>query len=514
MDNLGFNVALGCVAVMVVATAAARPAMATEAVDTPLVLRVASGESVTDVLVRCADQVRAFVPDEGPWRDMPASELARELLHSNLGHLPHGIHTGNHVEIAKSGEIRVTAGEGKAPQPFANEAQMRALLAAAPEAVHEQMEALSEMGGLRTQPFTISAEGRAVTIADKTYTAGPGILFQGRTSHFHVVGDKSPIPFTVTVWPLAGMAFSFPHNPYFRATPEGVIELKVGADSGLAQLLASAQIHAHDEHYHLTRTYAFAPWQEIVKLSAGEGNEVDRQKKTVATGVQVRLLGEHVYISMTQFARDIAALNEHISRAWQAISTNLEPSQVGFLVRYNAAIEGDGKLFKWDAVGLNAGEGLHFTVCAEHLHVVGGLGSGIDVAIAPPATGKTLRVPTNVFIGQEGTNIVPRQFGADLARLLKDGVLHASNGTYHLTDKLAPEVFAAVDALVADKDTDAAVRTDLRAQKDAILNDAAPIGSEAELMRFVHTREQRLKRLRHRVEAALPASDVPAPTGN
>lgn len=464
---------------------------AARAGDDPLTIEIETGDSVTLLIARHAEEIRRFIPDQGPWRRLSADQVVQRLLRQNLRSLPHGVYPKNLVAIHKDGQIAVTAGAGRPPEPFANNAQLRALVGAIPNQVHDQVEELARQGSVPLRPFTITEDGQSVEVSGKTFRAGEGIRFVGRTAHFHVVGNTRPNLFNVAVWPFAGVPFTFPPSPYYRQIIDGTIALKRAEEGTLARLLAARELRAHDDHYHVTRTFSYEPWQRLVKLAASESTP--RIRKALAVSIQVRLLGEHLYISSTDTARDLADLETRLGRLWQAFEDNLDGPQLTFVYDHNAAIERNGKLLLLDRETLSAGEGLNFGFCKFHVHIHGE--PGINVAVQPPELDERLVVPKNVFVAQNGESIATKAMGPDLAAMLSQGQIAARDHSYHVTDRFHSDTIRDILQVVSNRDLAPDVREGIKAELDAILAEALPIATEAELLAAATALGQRLDAL-------------------
>jgi hypothetical protein len=475
-----------------------------------LTLTVTEGDSVGSLLSHNAARVRDAVSDRGPWQHLSPEQLVRALLRHNMQSLPHGINVGNRVEVSADGTVRVTAGSGKPPTAFASVAQMRNLVAVIPDAVHDHVESLAGEGAIPLRPFAVADDGSAVTVSGETFTAGDGIRFSARTGHFHVISPP-PMAFNTSVWPFDGVPFEFPPNPFYRVGPDRRVVLKSAGDGTLARLLTDGEIHAHDDHFHITRSYGFEPWQKLVALAAAEDTApIDKQ---LAASVQVAFLREHLYISSTDSARDLAALNTRLERAWAAVAAHYDGPQLSFVVQHNAALEQGGKIVRLGDQMLSAGDGLHFGFCKNHVHVVGDDDSGLNMAITPAANGP-LRVPPNVFVQQRGDQIVLRRMGSALVQALATHALESRDGAYHPGSGLRPEALRAIAEVVGNRKISPEVRGEIRAELDAIRNEAIPVESEPAILRALERLGKRMDELQKGLPSVEPPpAEDPGPGG-
>jgi len=257
------------------------------------------------------------------------------------------------------------------------------------------------------------------------------------------------------------------------------------------------QLLVHDDHYHLTRRFDDPAWQKLLAMSRPDSSYADLQRKVATAGLVV-FLQEHLELDPTMYARALARAKLRMARFARAIDAGLVGPQAAFVLEHAAALDVGGKLLTIGSQQISAGEGLKFSFCEHHVHVLGE--PGIDVAIPEPAKGATWRVPTNLFVSQDGKKRVNRRpLPADIKRLLVKKKLLAHEHGYHVTRHFEEKVTRLIEGVIADKTRPLATRVKLETELEAVWATALPIHDEGALRSALRHAKELLAAIRARL---------------
>jgi hypothetical protein len=330
-------------------------------------------------------------------------------------------------------------------------------------------------------------------VGKKTYKAGRGIRFEARDGHFHVVAKAFDIP----VWPFADAEFTFPHTPYF-VEKGGRVTAKKKPDGAFARLLMEGQLLVHDDHYHLTRRFDDPGWQKLLAMSRPDSSYADLQRKVATAGLVV-FLQEDLELDPGTYAGELAHTKVRMARFARAIDAGLAGPQAAFVLEHAAALDVGGKLLTIGRQQLAAGDGLEFSFCEHHVHVLGK--PGIDVTVdAPKKPGAPWRVPSNLFVTQDAEHRVTRRpLSADIQRLLESKKIVPHEHGYHVTRHFEEKVTRLIETAVADKTQPLAAREKLEVELKAVWDAELSIDSEAGLRAALGHARTQLAAIRGRI---------------
>jgi hypothetical protein len=338
-------------------------------------------------------------------------------------------------------------------------------------------------GAARAAPpgLSVGHDGRTATAGGETWAAPEGIAFFQRGDVLHVVSSTPWRSWDVAVPLGPDGKLAWPAEAPFRAA-HGTLHLRAAeATPEVEELVASGQLHPHDDHYHLTHRLANDDWQALYRLRA-EGSPLPPIRRQVAATILALLLDERIPGSNPDAtARGLARMASVIGKARRAVEAGVGARALEAIITHDFEIRDDGRTLELGGKSFRAAAPLRFAYCGQHLHVEEAGGKWAQpVELAGQAEGG-FAWPDSMFfvVGDDGT-VKARGGQARWRKLVDDGQIHFARDHWHLTEKYANPRLQRILQAVADPKVAEPPRDRARALALELLRLRLDVTSEAE----------------------------------
>ncbi|OGQ84858.1 MAG: hypothetical protein A2289_04510 [Deltaproteobacteria bacterium RIFOXYA12_FULL_58_15] len=469
-----------------------------------LVYPISRGDSLQHVLDRNIAQIDAFVAGSPALRGVVVNDLTEHLMESRPDLLLVDLGVGKQLVVSPLGALQILGANGlPAPLRITGErlSNVASRLRAGPDdEIHKRLAQAVVAAGLKPKSVTLGVDGKSVQVGETTFRLGTGMTVVGGHSHFHIVGKEGEESFTVSVWPVDEV-FSFPENPFFYVTDDNRIESKHDTSWEIKRLLSEGQIMEHDGRYHLTRAFAFEPWQQLVTTAASE--DLPPVQRRLAAEIEAALIANHFALSDVDFSADLEKTKTRIGRSLAALERGMTGPQLTFVVQFNASLEEEGHLLRIDDQVIRVGDGLRFGFCRHHVHVMDERHLGVNVAIRPPGMGEKLTVPPNAFVIAKDGQIEMRELSPETLEILKRRWIEPAEHAYQLTERINPVALQELRAAATDDRLSGAQKEKFSTKIAELMAAELPTDSEQDLVDAVKDRGKSIASLHKELQRLL-----------
>jgi hypothetical protein len=328
----------------------------------------------------------------------------------------------------------------------------------------------------------ISADGRTVTLAGEAWTAPDGAAFYQRGATLHVVSNTPGRTWDVAVGTGPDGRLAWPPDAPFE--PSGKALVLKGPKPGAPEidvLVASGQLHPHDDHYHLTHRFENADWQAIYRLRTEE-SPLTPIRRAVAATVLALLLDERIPgTSPQETERAMRRMVSIIGKARRAIEGEVGARAIEAIITHDFEIRDDGKTLDVAGQLFKAKETLRFSYCSGHFHVEDAGGKWAQPVELDTGPNGAFAWPTSIFFEVlPDASIGERPPSTRWRRLSDTGQIRFTRDHWHLTDAYSNPRFQYILKVIGDTRLKDALRDRGRALALDVMRLRLDLGSDAE----------------------------------
>jgi hypothetical protein len=358
--------------------------------------------------------------------------------------------------------------------------------------------------------LTISEDGQTVTAGGERWTAPEGVAFYQRGSALRVVANAPGRSWDVAVAVGEGGKLAWPADAPFEAR-DGALHLRtVKADPEVALLIDTAQLHPHDDHFHLTHRYMNEDWQTLYRLRE-EDSPLPPIRRQIAATVLALLLDERLPGSSPEAtAKALHRMVSIIGKARRALEAETGARAIEAIITHDFEIRDEGRTVEIEGKVFRAAEPLRFAYCANHFHVEEATGKWAQpVDFESPSGG--FAWPGSIFfeIRPDGT-VGERPPSSRWRRLSDSGQVRFTRDHWHITEAYDHPRLQAILKTVANPALGEALKDKARALALDVMRLRLDTGSDAEFEARLDAIDQAIDRAGAELEKEAPKAAAPA----
>jgi len=340
----------------------------------------------------------------------------------------------------------------------------------------------------------ISPEGDSVTAGGKSWRAPPDASFFERAGVLHVVSSASPgYDVAVPLGPDGTPAW--PADAPFEAV-DGALRPRVhtlGVLPSVEALLASGQLHEHEDHLHLTHLFANPDWQALY-ADREESSKLHPMRRATAATLVAMMVDERIPGSPPDATR--AALERAVSimgKLRRGVEGGLGGPTLEAVMDHDVEIRDGGKTIEVEGRTYRAGAGVRFTWDGGHFHVESEAGRWAHPVFLPDSG--PFEFPPSIFYAVASDGLVAeRQGNSRWRRLADSGEVHFVRDHWHLDSSYRNPNLQKLLAAMNDPKLDQARQERARGLALELLRLRLDLGSDAEFEARLSTIDQLIDR--------------------
>jgi hypothetical protein len=329
--------------------------------------------------------------------------------------------------------------------------------------------------------ISISDDGQAVTVGGERWTAPNQAAFYQRGDVLHVISSGKGAGWDVPVPVGPGGKLAWPADAPFEASG-GVLLLRAGkAAPETEDLIATGQLHPHDDHFHLTHKFQNEDWQALYRLRADD-SPLAPIRRQVAAAILALLIDDRIPGSSPAVtAKALRRMASVIGKARRAIEGDVGARAIEAIITNDFEIRDEGKLADIGGQLFYAADSVRFRYCAGHFHVEDAAGKWAQPVEFEMQANGSFAWPNSIFfeIRKDG-KIAERPPTTRWRRLTDTGQVHFTRERWHLTETYANPRLQYLLKVIADEKIAAPQRDKARSLALDVLSLRLDIGSDAE----------------------------------
>ncbi len=358
-------------------------------------------------------------------------------------------------------------------------------------------------------PLVISEDGQTVTAGGELWTAPEGVAFYQRGSVLHVVSSAPGRTWDVAVSVGAGGKLAWPAAAPFEPREGSLHLLAAKADPEVALLIDTAQLHPHDDHYHLTHRFLNPDWQALYRLRE-EDSPLSPIRRQVAATILALLLDERLPGSSAEAtSKALHRVVSIIGKARRAVESETGVRAIEAIITHDFEIRDDGQTMEIEGQVFHAAAPVRFAYCADHFHVEEASGKWAQpVEFEAPSGG--FAWPGSIFfeLRPDGT-IGDRPPSSRWRRLSDSGQVRFTRDHWHITEAYDHPRLQAILKAVASPDVPETLKDKARALALDVMRLRLDVGSDAEFEARLDAIDQAIDRAGAELDKDLPKAAGP-----
>jgi hypothetical protein len=329
-------------------------------------------------------------------------------------------------------------------------------------------------------PPRVASDGHTATVGGETVTSDEGIELFERGGEIHVVSVRSERSFDVVLTAGEDGRPAVPEGSPIELSG-GRIRLRApGGPQKLPNLIASGQLHPHDDHFHLTHLYANADWQALYADREPASN-LPPVRQQIAAHVLATLLDQR--IPGTDEESTMAALrrvDSVVAKVRRGMVAGLPGRQIQSILIHDYEILADGDFLVIEGKRYQAGVGMRFVYDGDHFHVESVNGTWVQVVRLDGQESGNFEFPPSIFYEVKGNLVEGRAPSTRWQNLAESKQIRFVRDHWHLTETYGPLRRAGLMEATEDSSLTDALRESARARALDILRLRLDVGSDDE----------------------------------
>jgi hypothetical protein len=356
-------------------------------------------------------------------------------------------------------------------------------------------------------PLTVSDDGQRAEAGGESWTPPESAAFYQRGEVLHVVSTAPGHPWDVAVPVGPDGKLAWPPDGPLRAA-DGRLHLRAAkATPAVEELIASAQLHPHDDHYHLTHRFQDPDWQALYRLRE-EGSPLPPIRRQIAATILALLLDERLPGS-TPGATDEALrrMVSIIGKARRAVEGDVGARAIELIVDHDFEIRDDGRTVEVEGKAWRAVDPIRFSYCAGHFHVGDAAGKWAQPIEFDGGPNGTFAWPTSIFFeALADGSVAERSATARWRKLIDDGQIRFTRDHWHVAESYANPRLQFLLRTIEDAKVAEPLRDKARALALDVMRLRLDVGSEAEFAARLDAIDQAIDRAGAELEKELKAA--------
>jgi len=329
--------------------------------------------------------------------------------------------------------------------------------------------------------LAVSDDGGTAAAGGEQWTAPEDAAFYQRGNVLHVVSTAPGRTWDVAVPIGDDGRLAWPPDAPFEPSG-GALRLRgARAAPEVEALIASGQLHPHDDHYHLTHRFQDPDWQALYRARA-DGSPLPPLRRQVAATILALLLDERIP-GVTPEATDQALrrMVSVIGKARRAVEGDVGARAIEAIITHDFEIRDGGRTVEIEGKAFHAADSIRFEYCAAHFHVADAGGRWAQPVEFDGGRNGVFAWPGSIFFEPrpDGT-VVERPPTTRWRRLVDAGQIRFTRDHWHVTETYPNRRLRHLLETIQDVKVAEPLRDKARALALDVMRLRLDVGSDAE----------------------------------